>query len=112
MSGLETITRQQYLERQYRADRYLQHLSLTDLFQRFAELYNNYLVIKEQGKIGLRPIGGEGQYWATLLADIMTEMDLREETLPDGFLEKSGFPTPTWPETPKAITAIKGVDLS
>lgn len=106
------MTRQEYIEEQYRAKRYLQHLSLKDLIQRTRDVLTVYCVLNEQGKIGLRPINGEGEYWATLFLHIMTEMDLRKATFPDRFLVGAALVTPTWPEIPKPVGAIKNIKLS
>lgn len=106
------MTRQEYLEKQYRADRYLQHLSLNDLTQRTIDVLANYHVLNDEGKIGLRPINGEGEYWMTLFIHIMAEMDLRMANFPDGFLKNAPLVKPTWPEIPKPVQAIKGISLT
>ena len=106
------MTRQEYIEKQYCVNRYLQHLSLKDLIQRTKDVLAIYCVLNEQGRIGLRPINGEGEYWATLFIHIMTEMDLRKATFPDGFLEDAPLVNPTWPEIPKPVDAIKRIKLS
>jgi len=106
------MTRQEYIEKQYCANRYLQHLSLKDLVQRTIDVLANYYVLNEQGKIGLCPISGEGEYWATLFIHIMTEMDLRKASFPDGFLKDAPLVKSTWPEVPKPIKAIEGINLS
>lgn len=106
------MTRQEYIEKQYCANRYLQHLSLEDLIQRTIDVLANYHVLNDEGKIGLRPINEEGEYWMTLFIHIMTEMDLRKAGFPDGFLKDAPLVKPTWPEIPKPVKAIKGISLN
>src|SRR2546429_6586747 len=109
---MKSMKRQEYIETQYCANRHLQHLSLKDLVQRTKDVLANYGVLNEQGKIGLRPINGEGEYWATLFIHIIKEMELRKATFPDGFLEDAPLVNPTWPEIPKSVDAIKEIKLS
>ena len=106
------MTRQEYIEKQYRADRYLRHLTLEDLTQRTIDVLANYHVLNDEGKIGLRPINEEGENWMTLFIHIMTEMDLRKASFPDGFLKDAPIVKPTWPEIPKPVKAIKEISLN
>jgi hypothetical protein len=108
---LRYMTRQEDIEKQYRAKRYLQHLSLEDLTQRTIDVLANYHVLNDEGKIGLCPINGEGADWMTLFIHIMAEMDLRRARFPDGFLKNAPLVKPTWPEIPKPVQAIKGINL-
>jgi hypothetical protein len=112
VGSILNMTRQEYIEKQYSANRYLQYLSLEDLAQRTRDVLSNYHVLNEQCKIGLRSINGEGEYWFTLFIHIMTEMDLRKADFPDGFLEGAPLVSPTWPRIPRPIEAIKGINLS
>lgn len=106
------MTNQEYIDMQYLADRYLQHLSLEDLVQRTVDVLSNYPILGVDGKMGLYPIAEDGKHWFTLFCNIMTEMELRNEQFPDGFLKGAPVPKPTWPEMPKGAEAMKTTDLT
>lgn len=104
-------TQQELWQMQYRAKRYLQHLSDEDLAQRFNDILANLTVLTEDGTIGcLRPSEGEGVYWWTVCTHALDEWFLRGETLPRlGPLARTAqVPRSTWPQPPQALKAIKG----
>lgn len=104
-------TRQELWQMQYRAKRYLQHLSLEDLAQRFNDILANLTVLTEDGTIGcLRPSEGEGVYWWMVCTHVLDEWFLRGETLPRlGPLARTAqVPRSTWPQPPQALKALQG----
>lgn len=106
-----TMTNQQWIDYFYHRDRYLQHLSLEDLIQRTVDVLSNYPTLRPDGRIGLLPIDETGQYWFTLFCNIMTELELRGETLPDGFLTNAPVPKPTWPSPPRGLVTPESMNV-
>jgi hypothetical protein len=105
----------EYLRQQYRSHRYLDHLTEEELRQRAKDIFCNSLTLTNEGKIGLHPPKREGEYWMLLWTHVLEEFVLRYGPYPagftNGFIKKAQIPKPTWPEIPKAVDAIKDLNL-
>lgn len=83
------MKRQEMIQLQYRARRYMQHLTDQELEQRAKDIFLNQLVLTEENKIGLHPIKQEGEYWGTVCIHLLEEFNIRYVPYPAGF--KRGF---------------------
>lgn len=113
------ITRNDSWRAEYRRRRYLADLSRADLNKRFEDVVNNMVVLTEGGQLGLRPMkkpyrDDRGMYWMILWTHILEEFCLRYGPYPngidDGSLRKIDIVKPSFPDIPKAVTAIAGID--
>jgi len=101
---------------QYRQRRYLEHLSEQDLQQRAKDILCNITVLTDTGKIGLHPVEDEGGYWIEIFTHLLEEFQIRFGPFPagftNGFIKEAQIITPTWPDAPKSVIAIKDKTFS
>lgn len=94
---------------QYRQKRYMEHISQEELEKRIEDVFRNKLILTEEGKIGLRPIPGAGEYWTVMWTHLLEETSLRGIGMqPVNFLAPEIFPKATWPRAPSAAKMLKG----
>lgn len=109
------MKRQEMIQLQYRARRYMQHLTDQELEQRAKDIFLNQLVLTEENKIGLHPIKQEGEYWATVCIHLLEEFNIRYGPYPAGF--KRGFikevrvPDPNLDIASKACNVVKRMNV-
>lgn len=96
---------------QYRARRYLEHVSEEDLGQRLRDIVNNSIILTEKGQAAPRSPAEGGGYWMMKLTHIREEYLLRGHDYPDNVLKGITLPKFTYPEPPKSAIAIKGKDF-
>lgn len=91
----------------------MEYITQEELERRIEDVCRNALMLTAEGKVGLRPISPEGEYWMTMWTHILEEASLRDIGLPkkDNF-SLDTFPKATWPKAPRAATAIDGKKLS
>lgn len=97
---------------QYHMRRYLQCMSETDLAQRLKDVVNNSIVLTEKGQAAPRLPTEGGGYWMMKLTHIQEEYLLREQYFPDDVLKGITLPKFTYPQIPKAVSAIKNSNLN
>jgi hypothetical protein len=99
----------------YRASRYMEHLTESEVQQRAKDIFLNLMVLTEENKIGLPPIDAEGCHWMVLWTHILEEFMIRYGPYPAGF--ENGFitdlrtPRPDSPLATKAAQVVKAADL-
>lgn len=94
---------------QYRQKRYMEHISQDDLDKRIEDVFRNSLTLTEEGKIGLRQISSDGEYWMIMWTHLLEEMSLRGSGIPHAnMFPPETFPKTTWPHAPSAAKALKG----
>lgn len=100
-------------QHEYRACRYLEHLSIEDLHQRFYDIVANQLILTYENKIGLMPPEKEGQYWMKIFTHLLEELGLRDRPYPVGFekqsIEQHHIPNPRHPLAEKAAKVISNI---
>jgi len=106
-----TTERHKIWRQQYRAHRYMEYLSDSEVKLRGHDIFVNFLTISMEGLISPLHLDSGGEYWLILWTHILEEYQLRG--LPyDGFRKEFSaglkFPDPTSPKVPKAIQAIQG----
>ena len=94
---------------QYRARRYMQHISNQELEKRVKDILLNQLVLTEENKIGLHPINQEGKYWMSLFIHVLEEYEIRFGPYPAGF--KRGLINEIRIPDPRLETASKACDV-
>lgn len=107
------IKRHEMWRKQYRADRYMEGLTLDELVERGKDIMVNLLTLEENKKIGL--IGRGGEYWMNTWTHIMEECVLRKYEYPQPFAHKLNdlqFPKHDLPGIEKAIESFKNLKLS
>ena len=70
---------------------------------------NNMSILTPEGKIGLLPIGPDGERWMILFTHILEEYGSRGCMLPN--ISGMPFPKPTVPDFPQAALALKKVQV-
>ena len=100
---------------QYRARRYIQHLSSEELQQRAKDIVLNLTVITEEAKLGLPPMNDEGKYWMTQWTHVLEEFKLRFGPYPNGFrdghMRDLVIPRPDVPLAALAAKAVKSREI-
>ncbi len=87
----------------------MQYITQGEIQTRIDDIFRNSLTLNGDGKIGLRPISPEGEYWMIMWTHILEEMVLRGKGLPHGnLLSPETIPKATWPETPDAAIVLRG----
>jgi hypothetical protein len=100
---------------QYRARRYLEHLSEDELIQRAKDVIANQTTLTEEYKIGLHPTQEGGEYWGILFTHILEECALRNYRYPEPFayrLHDTQIPKYNWPGISKALQVFKAMNLT
>jgi len=96
---------------QYRARRYMEHLSAEDLDNRAKDILLNQLVLTEENKIGLHPINQEGKYWMTVFTHLLEEYVIRFGPYPAGFprglINQIRIPDPRLDAATKACKIVR-----
>ena len=105
MSGV--IPRSELWRRQYRGRRYLKDVRREELAERLRDVMRNIATLNKDGRIGVKPIDEMTDYWWSRFAHIHEEFLLRGEGPPDGFLDFTVVPKPTYPDPPPAAKATK-----
>lgn len=107
----------QFLREQYRANRYLEHLSDDDLKQRSKDIFVNLLILTEDGKIGHIQPNDEGKKWMSLWTHVLEEFEIRFGPFPSGFEDgfmreaKERIPQYNWPHLNKAVNKFNELKL-
>jgi hypothetical protein len=89
----------------------MRHLSQDEIEERTRDIIANMSILSEQGKISLRGINPEGEYWMILWTDILEEMEIRGAGFRSEFLTSAQLPIPTYPKLPKAKLALGSQSL-
>lgn len=100
---------------QYRARRYMEHLTEQELEQRVRDVLLNQMVLTEENKIGLPPINGEGEYWMIMWTHLLEEFLIRYGPYPAGFnrgfIKDLKIPDPRSPLASKACAEVKRLQI-
>ena len=94
---------------QYRQRPYLKDASDDALAQRLKDVMNNVSTLTPEGKIGLLPIGPDGERWMVLFTHVHEEYVSRGAFPP--ILSDMPFPQPTAPDLPKSVVALKKIKM-
>lgn len=108
------MKRHEFWRQQYRADRYMETLSVEDFVERGKDIMANFLTLEENLKIGVLQIDKAGEYWIKTWTHIMEECVLRKYVHPYPFgnqLNDLQVPKHDWPGIGKAITAFKELNI-
>ena len=104
------LSRQEYWRFEYTCRPYLREASDAALAQRLKGVMNNMSTLTSEGKIGLLPIGPDGERWMKLFTHVLEEYGSRGG-LPPIDLSDMPFPNPTAPDLPKAVEALKAIQI-
>lgn len=98
---------------EYRKHRYMEYLSKKELIDRTQTIISNMTVLAADGKISLHGVNETGIYWMQVWTHALEEFALRYGSYPNGFddgaMSNAEIVKPSFPEEPKAVTAIKNV---
>lgn len=107
------MVRHEYWRAEYRKHRYMEFLSKTDLEERTKQVLSNMTILSEEGKISLHGINHSGIYWLQIWTHICEEFALRFGPYPNGFtngfIKNAEMVNPSFPEKPKAVSAIHSI---
>ncbi len=94
---------------EYRARRYLEHLTDDHLRRRSADVFSNLLVLTNEGKLGMLPGGPEGHPWMMLWTHVLEEHQLRSGQGFDGFADliRGEIPDPRSPLADRAAEFVR-----
>lgn len=102
-----------YWRAEYRKHRYMEFLSKTDLEERTKQVLSNMTILSKEGKISLHGINHTGIYWLQIWTHICEEFALRFGPYPNGFtsgfIKNAEMVNPSFPEKPKAVSAIHSI---
>ena len=103
------MKRHEHWRKEYQENRYMEHLSLDEISTRAQDVFRNSLILTEDGRIGLRPISTEGEYWMIMFTHILEETIIRGSGMPQMELYSPDIvPEATWPHIPNAVNALNG----
>ncbi|WP_144011896.1 hypothetical protein [Geobacter sulfurreducens] len=108
------MERHKIWRQQYRAHRYMEYLSDSEVKLRGHDIFVNFITINMEGLISPLALDSGGQYWIILWTHILEEYQLRGLPYDDFKKEFSTglkIPDPTSPKVPKAIQAIQGKSI-
>jgi hypothetical protein len=108
------MPRHKVWRKQYRQRRYMEYLTEDELVQRAKDILSNTTVLTDDLKIGLHPIGAEGEYWWRKFTDFLEECVLREYRYPEPLaykMDDTQIPKYDWPGLENAVTAWKSRGL-
>lgn len=108
-SSSRPLKRHELWRLQYRQRRYLKLASDDVLAQRTKDVIANFATLNSEGKISVLPLSPEGEHWMILWTHVLEEYELRRRGLP--LANDLRIPTPTAPNVPDAVRALKGIDL-
>lgn len=95
---------------QYRAHRYMLHLSDAEVRQRAKDVFLNMPVMTEKAKIGLPPVNSESTDWMVLWTHVLEEFVIRFGPYPlgfeTGFMSDVSVPLPSNPLAEKAAAVV------
>ena len=98
MEKIIAMPRHEMWRFQYRKNRYLEHINIEDLEQRFADIFNNVTILTDECKISLHPFENGGREWMELFTHVLEEYVIRFGNYPAGigesFKEKVKAPNP------------------
>lgn len=98
---------------EYRNHRYMEFLSKTELEERTKHIISNMMTLSSEGKISLHGMNDEGKYWMQVWTHALEEFAIRFGPYPNGFsdggMANAEIVKPSYPEVPKAVTAIEKV---
>lgn len=107
------MVRHEYWRAEYRKARYMEFLSQHDLEERTKYIISNMTVLSDEGRISLHGINHTGIYWMQTWTHICEEFSLRFGPYPngfkDGFIKNAEIVNPSFPEKPKAVSAIQSI---
>ena len=99
------LARHEVWRQQYRSRRYLQNATDEALATRFRDIFGNLLTLTNDGKIGILPVGPDGEYWMVLFTHVLEEYVIRGRGVPQ--ISDFTMPSPTSPHAPKSMKAVK-----
>lgn len=109
---LRPMQRHEVWRSQYRARRYLEHLTGPSLEQRFKDVFLNLLTIQPDAKLGVLPITPEGHYWTVQFTHVLEEFVLRYGPYPNGFtngfIKSASIPIPGTLLAQHAAAVLRG----
>jgi hypothetical protein len=76
----------------YRQQRYLEHLSPTELVQRLRDVLNNLVNITPEGKLGFHKVDPVGEAWMVRFTHVLEEYALRGQGLPYDVMRQHQLP--------------------
>jgi len=106
MSG--NLSRADMWRQRYAFRRYLRGASQEHVAQRFRDVMSNLTILTEKGQISPLPIGPEGEYWFELFTHLLEEFGTRGG-VPSNVVKEMTFPNATYPDIPKAVTALSSI---
>jgi hypothetical protein len=96
---------------QYRADRYMAHLSPAELRQRFLDVLSNTVELLDSGQLGLAQAPADPAFWMSRFTHLHEEFTLRQTGLPAfpslGPDAPKCLPRPTHPDHPPSVAILK-----
>lgn len=105
------MKRHEMIRLQYRARRYMEHLSDQELENRAKDILLNQFILTEENKIGPHPINEEGEYWMTVFTHLLEEYVIRFGPYPAGFprglINQVRIPDPRLAAASKACEVVK-----
>lgn len=109
------VSRSEVWRREYRSQRYLEHLAKDELDRRAADVMTNLLGLTPEGKMGLKDATGVGERWHVLWTQVLEEFALRFGPYPAGFTKATSAtlqpPRATFPAIPPGYEALGRLGL-
>jgi hypothetical protein len=96
---------------EYRARPYLADATSAEIAERLRDIIVNLTTLTPEGQIGVLPPLPHGDAWYRLLEHVLEAYRARGETPPNGFLEGSKLPQPSYPEAPRAIVGFGKLNM-
>jgi len=106
------VKRQEKWEMQYRADRYLRHLTDEELGERLGVVTNNLMNLTHDQKITPIPMDQEGESVSAMYAHVMEEFRLRRSGIADHQIQQFRYPDYDWPGITKAYDAFNALNIT
>lgn len=107
------MVRHELWRSEYKKNRYLEYLTQHDLEERTKHIISNMTILDNTGMISLHNINETGLYWMQVWTHTLEEFALRFGSYPNGFLNgfiaKAEVVQPSFPEKPKAVSAIQNI---
>jgi hypothetical protein len=107
------MVKHEFWRQQYRKDRYMEFLLSEEVEERTKDIFTNIMLLSNKGQISLHNMDGVGEYWMILFTHVLEEFQFRYGPYPNGFingfLKSADIIKPTFPEPPKAKSAIESI---
>lgn len=104
------LTRSDLWRQQYRRRPYLRSADKEQVDQRLRDVMSNMTRLTEKGQIGPLPLGPEGAYWFEMFTHLLEEYNSRGG-IPRDVLDADTIPKATYPDIPKASTAMSRIQF-